>query len=121
MKLPGIVLLTFMIIFSLLANGAADSTFRCRGHIVSVGDTQEEVLIKCGEPDHIKQWEEGGPNLIYQFFDYEHERYIAPKLIVGPLKMERWTYNLGSNKFIRYLKFQNRELIEIETGKKGND
>jgi len=54
-------------------------------------------------------------------FDYESERYLAPKLIIGPIKMERWTYNLGSNKFIRYLEFQNGRLIRIITGDKGSD
>ena len=42
------------------------------------------------------------------------QRDLAPKMIVGPLQMERWTYNLGSNKFLNYLLFQNGELIQIK-------
>ena len=108
-------------LFSPFSGAEADSTFRCQGYVISVGDTMASVLDKCGEPDHTEQWEAGGPNLIFQYYDYEHERYIAPKMIYGPLQMERWTYNLGSNKFLRHLLFQNGELIEIETGDKGED
>jgi len=35
--------------------------------------------------------------------------------------MERWTYNMGSNKFIRYLYFQNGELTKMEMDEKGSD
>ena len=98
-----------------------DRTFRCKGHIISVGDYKSEVLEKCGEPDNLEQWEKGYNEDISQIFDYKTERYLAPKLIKGPLRMERWTYNLGSKQFIRYLKFQNGELINIETGDKGSD
>ena len=35
--------------------------------------------------------------------------------------MERWTYNMGSNKFIRHLYFQNDELTKIEMDEKSRD
>ncbi|MBW1608769.1 MAG: DUF2845 domain-containing protein [Deltaproteobacteria bacterium] len=35
--------------------------------------------------------------------------------------MERWTYNMVSNKFIRYLYFQNDELTKMEMDEKGSD
>jgi Protein of unknown function (DUF2845) len=102
------------------ANAAAvETTFRCGGGLVSVGDTTAKVLKKCGEPTKESEWEEGHNTWISQIYDYEKERYQLPELIKGPILMELWTYDLGSNKFIRYLYFANGRLIRIETGEKG--
>ena len=79
------------------------------------------MLDKCDHPDKRDQWEEEHNGTIAQIYDYKTERYIAPKQIKQPIQMERWTYMLGSNKFIRYLYFQNGELIKIETGERGKD
>jgi hypothetical protein len=96
----------------------ADSALRCGSRIVSIGATPPEVTDRCGEPVYVEQWEEGGDGYVSQLFDYETERYLAPRLIKAPLRMERWTYDFGTNKFIRYLTFQNGRLIKIETGDK---
>ena len=98
---------------------AVDTTFRCAGGLVSVGDTTNKVFEKCGEPTKESKWEEGRNTWISQIYDYEKERYQLPELIKGPILMEIWTYDLGSNKFIRYLHFANGRLIRIETGEKG--
>jgi hypothetical protein len=96
----------------------ADSALRCGSRLVSIGATPPEVTEKCGEPVYVEQWEEGGEGYVSQLFDYETERYLAPRLIRAPLRMERWTYDFGANKFIRYLTFRNGRLIKIETGDK---
>lgn len=111
--LPAIVLLPWDV--------AADRSLRCNGRLVSIGAPKAQVEEICGPPDHIAQWEVGRDSAISQRFDYETERYMAPKLIIGPIHMERWTYNFGSTRFIRYLEFQNGKLIRIETGDKGRD
>jgi hypothetical protein len=111
--------LIFIVLFQ--DNVAADFHLRCRGRLVSIGDTQKEVLEKCDHPDKRDQWEEDHNSTISQIYDYESGKYMAPKRIEKPIRMERWTYNLGANKFIRYLYFQNGELIKIETGEKGSD
>lgn len=96
----------------------ADHGLRCGNRIVSVGATAGEVSDKCGEPVNVEQWEEGGDGYISQLFDFETERYTAPRLLKAPVRMERWTYDLGANRFMRYLTFQNSRLIKIETGDK---
>jgi hypothetical protein len=98
---------------------AVETTFRCGGGLVSVGDTTAKVLEKCGEPTKESKWEEGHDTWVSQIYDYEKERYQLPELIKGPILMELWTYDLGANKFIRYLHFANGRLIRIETGEKG--
>lgn len=99
---------------------AADRSLRCNGQLVSVGSFKDQVLRKCGEPHHVEQWESGHGSAIAEYFDYEKERFILPKLYIGPMHFERWTYDLGSNQFIRYLLFRNGELIDIKTGEKGS-
>jgi hypothetical protein len=101
--------------------GRADRSVRCEGRIVSIGAFRQEVEQKCGVPEHVEQWEEGLNNAISQFYDDETDRYIAPHLVFGPIRMERWTYNFGSNRLIHYLYFKNSKLTRIETGDKGSD
>ena len=121
-RLQGISLLLSLICVLLFQNDvAADSYLRCQGRLVSIGDTKSEVLDKCDHPNKRDQWEEDHNSTISQIYDYKTERYIAPKQIKQPIRMERWTYNIGANKFIRYLYFQNGELIKIETGERGRD
>jgi hypothetical protein len=121
-RLQGIsLLLSIICILLLQSNVEADSYMRCQGRLVSIGDTKAEVLDKCDDPDNQDQWEENHNSTISQIYDYKTERYIAPKRIIQPIQMELWTYNMGANKFIRYLYFQNGELIKIETGERGRD
>ena len=119
MKFKRILFFLLLPSFLLLNNSlAADRYLRCQGRLVSIGDTKEEVLDKCGKPDKRDQWVGDQNSTISQIYDYKTERYMAPKAIKQPIQMERWTYNMGPNKFIRYLYFQNGELIKIETGER---
>ncbi len=97
----------------------ADQTFRCGASLVEIGDDKETVLSKCGESDGVRRWEEDPNSYISQVYDYELERYRLPRLIKGPILMERWTYDLGANRFIRRLYFQNGRLYKIEAGQRG--
>jgi hypothetical protein len=96
----------------------ADPNLRCGNRLVSVGDSQADVLDRCGQPDARSQWQHGG--YVSRLFDPETESYRAPKLLKGPVSMERWTYDFGPNMFIRRLVFENGRLIEIETSEKGS-
>ena len=119
-----IVIFVFLSLLTLSAfndYAKADRYMRCQGRLVSIGDTKAEVLDKCDHPDERYQWEEDYHGTVSQLYDYETERYIAPKHIEQPIQIERWTYNMGVNKFIRHLYFQNGELFKIETGEKGID
>ncbi len=122
MKLQTII---FLILFfsGLPFNGTAfaDRHMRCQGSLVSIGDTTAQVLDTCGKPNKIKRWKEYQNGSMVQIYDYKTERYIAPQGLPNPIVMERWTYNLGANKFIRYLYFQDGKLIRIKTGERGSD
>ena len=116
-----LILVALFVHLWLLTDAAAvETTFRCGGGLVSVGDSSAKVFEKCGEPTNESKWEEGHNTYISQIYDYEKERYQLPELIKGPILMELWTYDFGSNKFIRYLHFANGRLIRIEMGEKGS-
>lgn len=117
------ILWIFLILSALAVTGktaSADSSLRCGTRLISIGSPMEKVLETCGEPQQRHRWEESPGSDIFRIFDYEAERYHLPELIHGPLHMERWTYNLGPNRFIRYLVFENGILIRIRTGDKGH-
>lgn len=114
-------ILSVLAVFCFQTDAFGDRTFRCKGHVIAVGDYTHEVLEKCGEPNQREEWEEEVYSKKSQVFDSETERYREPILIKTHARLERWTYNLGSQQFIRYLKFQNGQLIDIDTGKKGSN
>jgi len=111
-------ILSILPVLHLPAIAFADRALRCNGSLVYIGDMKAEVLSVCGKPDHVEHWEEVPHGHTFQIFDYEKERYQLPERIKGPIRFERWTYDLGSNRFTRYLLFQNGELYKIERGDK---
>lgn len=99
-----------VLVLGLLASSPAFA-FRCGTRLVSEGDTRTEVLAKCGEPaDRVTQrsvyrrpmiWAHGRPY------------YIGEDYMEVPV--ETWTYNLGPNKLMRRVRFENGFVAEIET------
>ena len=109
-----------VVIMSLSLQGKAFGYegFRCSGHMFSPGALSSNIRKICGEPDHKTQWELGCKGCRAQIYCYEGACHDLPKSIQGPLKMECWTYNLGPNQFVRFLKFQDGVLMRIKTGAK---
>lgn len=120
MRRTGLAAIMIIILAGPCHQVLADRSLRCGTRLVSIGDYTWEVLQACGEPDWRDTWEEHRHSDIYRIFDYETERYRLPERIHGPLRMERWTYDLGSNRFVRFLEFENEKLIRIRTGDKGS-
>ena len=125
MKTCGICAIVVVAISCVLGSVGAASAFRCGTQLVSDGDTRAEVIQKCGEPTFVDSWEE---ELIQRDFGavrnfdprtskYEGSR--EPFLVKVQVKIDLWTYNLGSTQFTRYLRFENGILKEITTGAKG--
>jgi hypothetical protein len=100
----------FVLVLGFLACSPAFA-FRCGTKLVSEGDSRAEVLAKCGEPaDRATQrsvyrrpmiWAHGRPY------------YIGEDAMEVPV--ESWTYNLGPNKLMRRVRFENGFVAEIET------
>jgi len=92
----------------LLLGGTPAAAMRCGGRLVSTGDYSHEVLVRCGEPVHVERWE-----MLRQtegFFSFQSWEQV---------RVEEWLYNLGSNRFMRVLRFENGRLVSERTAGKG--
>lgn len=101
---------------------ASDDSFRCGNKIVSLGNRKFEVLTKCGEPSYKDVRLE--KRIKRDFFrdlrpKNERERLREPLFVEEFVEVEEWVYNFGSTQFLRYLRFENSILVDIETGDYG--
>jgi hypothetical protein len=89
----------------------ASDTMRCGTRIVSSGDGKDKVRALCGEPTSISfVGIQSRPRNHYGPYDYS---YFGPGYIEVPVEI--WTYNFGSSKLLRKLRFVGDELDEIRT------
>lgn len=115
----------FIIILTIFLAAESSFAFRCGTALVNLGDRIPEVIQKCGEPDYIDSWQEERISRDYSSpreFDpktYYYRRNRKPLLVKEFVTIDIWTYNLGPNRFIRYLTFENGILTEITTGDRG--
>ena len=72
-----------------LAPAFGQAPFRCGDGLVSIGETQEQVLEQCGQPASTRRSGE-----------FEGEG-------VPEAPMEEWVYNFGSTQFTKILVFRN--------------
>ncbi|HKZ73889.1 MAG TPA: DUF2845 domain-containing protein [Steroidobacteraceae bacterium] len=93
-----------------LAAAAPAHAFRCGTKLVHEGDTRGQVISKCGEPAEIDQrsilrrpvfWIGGRPFHVGDGF--------------VDVSVEIWVYNLGPNKLMRRVRFEDGLVVEIET------
>jgi hypothetical protein len=95
------------------ARAGCDS-FRCPGSTKAVflGDSDDEVLRKCGDPTSVRK---EGPRFLGYFSNDPawsgYEGADRPWVYV-----EEWTYNFGRTRFIYYLRFRDGTLSSIEQG-----
>jgi hypothetical protein len=85
--------------------------FRCGSYVISEGATRSEVAAKCGDPTEIDRrsailrrptvWIRGRPY-------YRGETEIE-------IPVEIWIYNLGPNKLMRRLRFEDGVLVDEDT------
>lgn len=75
----------------------AHAGLRCGNDLVSPGDTTAEVVLACGEPllrELVGTREEGGEKVL----------------------VERWTYERGPGKLLKFLTFEGGVLVSVEDG-----
>ncbi len=86
------------------------------------GDSKAEVFHKCGKPDFVETWEEEriqrdyyhGPAYSTRLGEYHW--YREPFLVKELIRIEEWTYNFGSTRFMRFLRFENGLLRDVSRG-----
>jgi hypothetical protein len=92
----------------------AEDSWRCGSRLVSTGDGKDKVRSLCGEPTAIAftGMIRRAPRYDYGY-GYGRYTYYGPGVIDMPVEV--WTYNLGSSKLLRKLRFVGDELEEITT------
>jgi hypothetical protein len=99
----------------------ADGGLRCpSGRLVSTGDHMIEVRKKCGDPDFVAQRTEKRKIKVKvrrwlsptESEDVSEEREIE-------VHVDEWTYDFGSDRFIRYVSFEDARVVTVTTGEYG--
>ena len=91
---------------------AADDTMRCGSRLVSSGDGKDKVRTLCGEPTDVAFVGTIGRRGYYTEGPYDYS-FFGPAW--DELPVEIWTYNFGSSRLLRKLRFVGDELVEIRT------
>jgi hypothetical protein len=89
----------------------AEDSMRCGTRLVYQGDLKGKVRALCGEPSDISVVSVAhGPGYWRSPWDYS---YIGPTWLDVPIEV--WTYNFGSSRLLRHLRFVGDELVDIRT------
>jgi hypothetical protein len=95
------------------ATVAADS-LRCGSQLITEGDTIEEVLANCGEPvERTRTWITRQPR-----FEFGGQEVPFPGQEDVPVDL--WTYDFGTNKLMRRIRFVAGKVDSIETLEHGS-
>lgn len=130
MNLRHLVLVILIAAVSSTSADADTGSIRCGSRLITIGDYQDRVLAECGEPDHVRVWEE---ERVYGFhyhpryygidenYEYRHPKqgsgtpYRIRKLVI----VEEWTYNHGPTRFMDHLRLENGVVKSIVSGDYG--
>jgi hypothetical protein len=102
--------LMFLLLLTAAAGSVQAEAFRCGNKLVTEGDTRGEVAAKCGDPtevDHSSIW--------VQPIAWIGGRPIQMGNGLVEVPVEVWLYNLGPNKLMRRLRFENGRVVAIDT------
>jgi len=93
---------------------SAEDSMRCGSKLISHGDGKDKVRKLCGEPSDValRGVVRRAPTDDYGYGYHRYDWY-GPGWIDMPVEI--WTYNFGSHKLLRKLRFVGDELEEIET------
>jgi len=92
----------------------AEDSMRCGSRLVSTGDGKDKVRTLCGEPSDVtfQGVIRRAPRHEYGYGISRYE-YYGPGVVEMPVEI--WTYNQGSSKLLRKLRFVGDELDQITT------
>jgi hypothetical protein len=100
---------------TLPAGRAVADSLRCGSQIISEGDTIDEVLALCGEPVEKKRtWITRQPR-----YYLGNQEVPFPGLEDVPVDL--WTYDFGSSRLMRRIRFIAGTVDSIETLEHGSD
>jgi hypothetical protein len=101
---------TLAVVLSLAAASPAYA-LRCGSHVITEGDTRSEVIAYCGDPTEVVSsssilrrpvtWINGRPYTVGDGFI--------------EIPVDIWLYNLGPNKLMQRIKFEDGRVVAIES------
>jgi len=91
------------------APGASADGFRCGVHIIDRGKQMFEVLDACGEPEQVTHSAFQRPEVVW----IRGRPYTSGALV--DIAVETWVYNFGSSRLMQKLRFENGELVEVNS------
>ena len=98
----------------------ADDGFRCEsGRLIKVGDRTYDVQSKCGDPDQVVQRTEKRTvrHKIRRWVNGVAEEVTEEQEV--DVLVDEWTYDMGPQRLIRRLFFENDRLVRVTTGNRG--
>ena len=101
------------------ATALADGGFRCGARVVDVGDHMVEVQNKCGEPDFVTQRTE--KRIVRRTVRVRRgpvEEWVTEEIEVE-VPLDEWTYDFGPYSFLRFVTFENDQMVNVRTGEYG--
>jgi len=99
----------FVLAFPLPSHaGFPTSTWRCGTRAVGIGQTVDDVYERCGEPTTRTATTE-----------FVTVRVSHDVSVTHAVPVETWTYDRGSNHFVRFLTFRDGILVDIDEGSYG--
>jgi len=110
------LVLTATCMAALLASASARAeALRCGSKLITDGDTQEKVLQYCGEPVEKKRtWITRQPR-------FEYGGREIPFEGSEDVPVDLWTYDFGSSKLMRRIRFVAGKVDSIETLEHGTN
>jgi hypothetical protein len=90
----------------------AEDTMRCGTRIISVGDGKDKIRSICGQPAAVTFVGSVGRRAFPSYEPYDYG-YFGPAWVELPVEI--WTYNFGSTRLLRKMRFIGDELVEIRT------
>lgn len=108
MKLP-----TLSVLFIALVAAATPTHaegMRCGTKLVHEGDTRSEVSAKCGEPTDVSR-----TSVLRRPVVWLHGRPYFASTDFVEIPVERWVYNLGPQRFMREIRFEDGRVVDVET------
>jgi len=85
---------------------------RCDPGMLHEGDAKLDVLARCGEPATVDTWDEARGAFVVG------EPGVAAAESVT-IRVEVWTYDLGPNQFVRFVRMENGRVTGVSTGTYG--
>jgi Protein of unknown function (DUF2845) len=94
-----------------IAGAAGAQAMECGNRLITRGDTSSEVIARCGNPTHVEHstltrsasgaWVNG--------------QWVQSGGAQVDIAVEVWLYNLGPDKLMRQIRFEDGRVVKIET------